>query len=138
MLSNYLEKLIQKFPGASYTPLASRDEYLLTLHFQGRTSLICLKEDAKELHLRSNLAENPDYNRENVYCYLMEANVMGRKTGGAHFGYAEGMITFQKELPADLSYNAFFDEVELFWNWLENYWKAEFERFQKMAKERIL
>lgn len=133
VLSDHLEQFVKSFALTSYKPLAEQDEYLLDLRDDTK---LYIKELEDGYALRSNIIETPKENLENLYSYLMNANLLGQGTGGAEIAIADETLILQSCIDADIDAKQFEDAIESFWNYLD-YWKEEVHSFQKQTQQRL-
>lgn len=76
--------------------------------------------------LRAPIQEVPKAKREDLFCLLMRANLLGQGTGENRIGLdtQEKFLTLSLGLPYELNYKTFKDKLEDFINYLV-YWKEE-------------
>ncbi|MDR2539456.1 MAG: type III secretion system chaperone [Chlamydiales bacterium] len=69
--------------------------------------------------------------QEEVFIYLMKANLLGQGTGGSVIGLSrdEKFLTLRLVLPYDMNYKVFKDALEDFTNYLD-FWKNELSYYQ--------
>lgn len=80
----------------------------------------------------------PTKKREELFMFLMKANLLGQGTGGGTIGLDENenLLTLSFVLPYDINYKIFKESLEDFVNYLE-YWKEELHRY-KINSEGLL
>ncbi|MES2273074.1 MAG: type III secretion system chaperone [Chlamydiota bacterium] len=73
----------------------------------------------------------PKLRREDLFIYLMRANLLGQGTGGARIGLdqEEKFLTLSLGLPYEMNYQAFKESLEDFVNYLI-YWREEVTKFE--------
>ena len=87
----------------------------------------------------SNLTTCPEGKREDLFIYLMRANLLGQGVGGARIGLdaEEKFLTLSHELPYSPKYEVFKEKIEDFINYVK-YWMDEIEKLKKQIEESIL
>jgi hypothetical protein len=105
----------------------------------GRFSLredvdVLLQEMEKGLYFHANICLCPQQKKEDLFLYLMRANLLGRGTGGASIGLdaQEKFLTLSRSLAYEVNYMEFKEKLEDFVNYLL-YWREEMEKFEKQA-----
>lgn len=95
-----------------------------------------IQVDLKDLDpgfaMQANVCECPQKKREDLYIYLMRANLLGQGTGGARIGMdeKEKSLTLSLGLPYEMNYMAFRESLEDFVNYLI-FWREEMVKFEK-------
>ncbi len=86
----------------------------------------------------SNLMTPPKEGREDLFMYLMKANLLNQGTGGSTIGLDinEKFLTLSIAMPYELNYQGFKEKLEDFVNYVI-YWREEITKIQK-AKENNL
>lgn len=76
----------------------------------------------------------PEKKREELFSFLMRANLLGQGTGGARIGMSaeEKSLTLSLGLPYEMNYQAFREKLEDFINYLV-YWREEVTKFMKQT-----
>lgn len=84
------------------------------------------------LSLFSSILPTPQQALEDLFLLLMRANYLGRGTGGAKIALSndEKSLTLIRNIPYELSYDAFKLSVEDFINYLL-YWREEVAKFER-------
>ena len=84
--------------------------------------------------MRANISPCPYEEREDLFIYLMRANLLGQGTGGSRIGLdeEEKNLTLSLGLPYDMNYHAFKEAFEDFVNHLI-YWRDTVAKFEKNA-----
>lgn len=74
----------------------------------------------------------PAHKREELFIYLMKANLLGQGTGGGviSLDQDEKFLTLCLVLPYDMKYKIFKDALEDFTNYLD-FWKKELSNYQQ-------
>jgi len=74
----------------------------------------------------------PQKNKEELFSYLMRANLLGQGTGGSRIGLdeREKSLTLSLGIPYEINYKAFKENLEEFVNHLL-YWRDEIANFEK-------
>lgn len=123
-----IEHLVQKLAEELHldaTPQKDKNGYY-QLNIQSNTS-ICIKDLCPGLFFSAKMIELPKgKSHEALYIYLMQANTLGRGTGGSAIGIdaTEKYLTLSQSLPFELDYVAFYETVEDFVNYID-YWKQK-------------
>lgn len=81
----------------------------------------------------------PEVKQEDLFIYLMKANLFGQGTLGATIGLSEdySLLTLSKAMAYDVNYKSFRESLEDFANILE-YWRVEVQKHVELAKGDIL
>jgi len=106
------------------TPKQDKNGYF-QLKIQRNTILI--KDLHPGLFFSAKIVALPqERNNEALYLYLMQANILGRGTGGSALGIdtMEKYFTLSHILPFELDYVFFYETLEDFVNYLD-YWKQK-------------
>lgn len=127
MLREYLEKLCKEL--AINTPKLN-EEKLFPLQI-GEES-ITLKDLDPGVALHAQICEVPKKKREELFIYLMRANLLGQGTGSARIGLDadEKFLTLSLGLPYEMNYQIFKENVEDFVNYLI-WWRDEVVKFEQ-------
>ena len=90
-------------------------------------------------YFHADLVFPPDQKREDLFIYLMRANLLGQGTDGARIGLdaEEKSLTLSYELPYAPKYEEFKDKIEDFINFV-SYWKDEIQKHKQQMNETIL
>ena len=96
---------------------------------------IQIKELDPGLSFFSKIAPCPQLKKEELFMYLMKANLLGQGTGGSTLAMDENenFLTLSLVLPYDMNYKMFKDALEDFANYLD-FWRNELIRHQKLAE----
>ena len=135
MLVDFLNKLANELALPSLSPPDKNKVYSflfsddITLYFQ---------DLSPGTFLYASLKECPKKEREELFLYLMQANLLGEGTGGAAIGMdeEEKYLTLSLSMPYEVNYMEFKEKVEDFINYLL-YWREEIEKKEQKAKQTI-
>lgn len=129
MVQGFLEKLCAEL---SITPIPKLNEKKnYQFRFSPGTEI-----DLADLHpgveMRAVISPCPSGKREDLFIYLMRANLLGQGTGGARIGLdeKEKNLTLSLGLPYEMKYHAFREAFEEFVNHLV-YWRDVVAKFEK-------
>ena len=105
----------------------------------GESLKIRIKNLNPGTYFASQIAPCPKVKREDLFIYLMKANLFGQGTLGAALGISadETTITLSIVLPYEMDYPSFKGAVEDFANIID-YWKQEIDQHLKLAKGGVL
>lgn len=97
---------------------------------------VAMKDLDPGLGLQAVVCPCPRGRKEEIFIYLMRANLLGQGTGGAALGIDqdEKFLTLSLGLPYELNYKTFKESVEDFINYLI-YWREEVAKLE--TEERI-
>lgn len=130
-----LQPLLAKLCKQLDIPLPSISEKkTFTLPFQ-KDLFVSFEEQNENIFLKGNLFPCPQENREELFLYLMKANLFGQGTGNFTIGLDpdENFLTLSTSLPYEIKEQEFKEVTEDFVNFLL-YWKGELETWtQKKA-----
>ena len=136
-----LKELLQKFASDVDKELNSiakeqKEAMLLKL---GPSLEVVLKELKPGILFSSTIGPIPKERKEELFSYLMHANVLGQGTGGAALGMSqdEKFLTLSLSIAYDINYTDFKERLEEFSNFTV-YWKEELERFEKESKQGVV
>ena len=126
MLLDYLEKLCKEL--AINTPKINQEKAFL-LRVGGES--IDLKDLEPGVALHAKIGSAPQKKREELFIYLMRANLLGQGTGSARIGLSsdEKLLTLSLGLPYEMNYQVFREAIEDFVNYLI-YWRDEVTKFE--------
>lgn len=134
MLAQHVAKLYEELnidkkvdPEKEVYPLAVND------------SIIHMQEMEDGFFYRGNILSCPSDHLEEVFIYVMRANLLGQGTGSAVIGIdeQEKYLTLSLHLPYEQNYRAFKEGLEDFINYLM-YWREEIEELLKKTREKLL
>ena len=97
---------------------------------------VALKDLDPGVAMQAQICPCPNLRREELFIYLMRANLLGQGTGGSRIGIdsEEKFLTLSLGLPYEMNYKIFKDALEDFVNYLI-YWRdivAKFEREEQV------
>ncbi len=100
---------------------------------------VVLRELKPGLVFTSTIGAIPKERKEELFSFLMHANVLGQGTGGAAIGMDEyeKFLTLCLNLNYDINYTEFKARVEEFSNFTV-YWQEELKRFKKETEESVV
>ena len=126
MLKTLLQKISDVF-GYRLDEITN-DNFTLTITAEIEISV--LKEE-EQLYLYSPITLAPLDNQEEIYTYLMKANLLGQGTGKTSIGLDNNdkFLTLSYVMPYEETYENFKDKLELFVNYLF-FWKDEVKKLQ--------
>lgn len=136
-----LKELVQKFAsdlGEELGSVAKVDKE--TVHIKvGGALEIALKELKPGISFSSVIGPIPKERKEELFSYLMHANVLGQGTGGAALGMSadEKFLTLGLCLAYDINYTEFKERLEEFSNFTV-YWQEELARFKRESEQSVL
>ena len=83
--------------------------------------------------MQADIAICPNKRKEELFIYLMRANLLGQATGGCRIGLSqnEKVLTLSLGLPYELNYSVFKEKFEDFVNYLV-YWREEMQNEKPM------
>ena len=127
MLRAHLEKLCKELAIDPVPKLNEQKVYLFRLG----NYLIALKDLDPGVAMQAKIDPCPPKRREDLFIYLMRANLLGQGTGGARIGIDqdEKFLTLSLGLPYEMNYQIFRETVEDFVNYLI-YWQGEVAKFE--------
>lgn len=138
---NMLKELIQKFATDVEKELNS-----FTTEKKGAVQVsigpdleVILSELKPGILFESRIGEVPKARKEELFSFLMHANVLGQGTGGAALGLTgdEKFLTLSLDLAYDINYTEFKERLEEFSNFTV-YWKEELERFKTESEQSVV
>ncbi len=90
------------------------------------------------LYLSSQITACPEQKKEELFSYLMKANLLGEGTGNGAIGLdnSEKFLTLIHKMPYEENYQIFKESMEDFVNYLI-YWEEEIKRFHRVLMEKI-
>ncbi len=133
MLREYLEQLCRELEIATpklnekkWYPFRLREEIEMTL-----------KDLEPGVAMQAVVCPCPKARKEDLFMFLMRANLLGQGTGGARIGMDadEKSLTLSLGLPYEMNYKIFKEMIEDFVNYLI-YWKEMVAKFQ--SEEQLL
>jgi len=129
MVQGFLEKLCAEL---SITPVPKLNEKKIYLFRFSLGVEIDFADLYPGVEMRAVIAFCPSKRREDLFIYLMRANLLGQGTGEARIGLdeQEKNLTLSLGLPYEMNYHAFKEAFEEFVNHLV-YWREIVAKFQK-------
>src|SRR6185503_7483227 len=105
MVHGFLEKLCAEL---SITPVPKLNEKNFYLFCFSPGTEVALADLHPGVEMRSNICPCPIGKREDLFIYLMRANLLGQGTGGARIGLddKEKNLTLSLGLPYEMNYHA--------------------------------
>ncbi len=122
MLRDYLEQICKELEVEK--PKLNEEKWY---PFKLRDDLqIDLKDLDPGVAMAARMCDAPQKKREELFMYLMRANLLGQGTGGARIGMdqEEKSLTLSMGLPYEMDYTAFRESLEDFANYLV-FWREE-------------
>ena len=127
MLEECLTQLVENL---ALEDALSKENKLYTLKLH-KELIITFRELDPGCTFFATIGTCPINKQEEVFIYLMKANLLGQGTGGSVIGLDrdEKFLTLCLSLPYDMKYKVFKDALEDFTNYL-NFWKEELSCYQ--------
>ena len=128
MLKTLIDQLSKElWEGERVSP---NDEGTFILRFKGDLVISLKEEEGVGVTFVCPIAPLPSKHQESYLERTMEANLLGRETGGSVLGLAaDGKhILMTQRLPIDVNYREFHDALEDFINYAES-WRHETAEF---------
>lgn len=128
MLREYLKDLCKEL--AIPMPKLS-DRKMYRFHLAANVEVF-LKDLDPGIGMQAKIGPCPAKKTEDLFIYLMCANLLGQGTGGARIGIDEDekFLTLSLGLPYEMNYKFFQETLEDFVNYLEH-WRGELTKFEK-------
>ncbi len=132
MLKSFLEKISDEL---KLGPTVKEDK-TFSVAFSKET-VVKFSDLYPGVEMKSVIGACPKGKREDLFIYLMRANLLGQGTGGCRIGLdeSENHLTLSLGLPYEMKYDAFKIAIENFINHLV-YWRdciAKFERNENVS-----
>ncbi len=126
MLREYLEKLCKEL---EIVPPKLNEQKIYPLKIGGES--VAIKDLDPGIALHAQICEVATKKKEELFIYLMRANLFGQGTGGCRIGIDanEKLLTLSLGLPYEMNYQMFKDTVEDFVNYLI-YWRDMIAKFE--------
>lgn len=127
MLRDYLEQLCKEL-AIDATPKRNEQH---VYPFRLGEELIALKDLEPGIAMQARICLCPAKKKEELFMFIMRANLLGQGTGGARIGLdsEEKFLTLSLGLPYEMNYQGFKDNFEDFVNYLI-YWRDEVTKFE--------
>lgn len=129
MVQGFLEKLCAELSIAPIPKLNEKKVFLF--RFSPGTEIV-LADLHPGVEMRATISSCPHERGEDLFIYLMRANLLGQGTSGARIGLdeKEKNLTLSLGLPYEMNYHAFKEAFEEFVNHLV-YWREIVAKFGK-------
>lgn len=130
MLSQLLEKLAEEITFTSAPQWKGEEECHFQIFPEVEIYLQTLKP--KGIFISSILSPVPTLKKEEIFLRLMEANLLGQGTGGGVISLdtQENFLTLSLDLPYEMDYVKFKEQIEDFVNYL-SYWREEIKKLEQ-------
>lgn len=127
MLRDYLAKLCKELAIEATPKLNEQKIY----PFRLGNEIIALKDLEPGVAMQAQISLCPEKKKEDLFIFLMRANLLGQGTGGARIGIdsEEKFLTLSLGLPYEMNYQSFKETIEDFVNYLI-YWREEVAKFE--------
>lgn len=134
MLENLLDTLKNEFEKRFLTEKKAHEQFKITIS-NGLEIEMTHEEDT--FYFSSHLCALPENRREELFIYLMKANLFGEGTGGCVLGLTqdEKFLTLSYKTNSEINFKTFKEKFEDFLNY-HLYWKEEVTQFA--TQENIL
>lgn len=129
LLRDYLEKLHEELE-IDLKPKMN-EKKIFSFIFRNDVQ-VDLKDLDPGVAMQSKICPCPNKKREDLFIFLMRANLLGQGTGGSRIGLdpEEKFLTLSLGLPYELNYQSFKENLEDFINYLI-YWREEIAKIEK-------
>jgi hypothetical protein len=129
MLQDFLQKLCGELAISPVPKLNEKKFYSFRISEEIEAQLRDLDPGVS---MTARIASCPSARREDLFIFLMRANLLGQGTGGARIGMEGGdkFLTLSLGLPYEMNYQTFRETLEDFINYLI-YWREEVAKFEK-------
>lgn len=129
MLRQYLELLCSEL---EIEPAPKLNEQKFYPFRFSEDLLVQMRDLEPGVAMHANICLCPETKKEDLFIYLMRANLLGQGTGGSRIGLDanEKFLTLSRGLPYEMNYQLFKESVEDFVNYLF-YWREEVTKFEK-------
>ncbi|HSX13904.1 MAG TPA: type III secretion system chaperone [Chlamydiales bacterium] len=106
-------------------------EKVFVFPFSDTISVQCIDLEPGVAFL-STIHDCPKKKREDLFIWIMQANLLGQGTGGCRIGLdkEEKVLTLSFAIPYEIDYRLFRERFEDFVNYV-TYWREEIEKFEK-------
>jgi hypothetical protein len=134
MLQQWLDSFTEEF-SLPVTKLNAEKSCTLSL---SSSIPLSFKDLETSGYVTSHILSLPKEHLEELFIFLMKANLLGQGTGPATIGIdaSEKFLTLSMHIPYEGNYRLFKEQLEDFVNYLL-YWREEVPKFQKKLSERI-
>lgn len=129
MLRNYLETFCKELE--IDIPPKSKESMSYQLKLANET--ITIKDLDPGIAMHAEICEAPKNKKEELFIFLMRANLLGQGTGSNRIGLDqnEKFLTLSLGLPYEINYQTFKETVEDFVNYVI-YWREEVAKFENI------
>ncbi len=129
MLREYIQQICSELAITPVPKLSEQKVFPLKVSNEVQVSLRDLDPGVS---MQSRICPCPEKKKEDLFIYLMRANLLGQGTGGARIGLEtdEKFLTLSLGLPYEMNYRTFRENLEDFVNYLI-YWREEVAKFEK-------
>ncbi len=134
MLENLLDKLKSEFEDRFLTEKTGLEQFKLKLRDGLEIEII---HEENMFYLSSHICALPETRREELFIYLMKANLFGEGTAGCVLGLTqdEKFLTISLQTNSEINFKTFKEKFEDFLNY-QLYWNEEVIQFA--TQENIL
>lgn len=129
-----LEKFLKTLCDELIMPVPARNkEKVFLFPFNDTISVKCIDLEPG-IGLSGDVCECPKQRREDLFIWIMRANLLGQGTGGCRIGLDkdEKVLTLSLGIPYEIDYSLFKEKFEDFVNYVI-YWREEVEKFEKQG-----
>lgn len=136
MLETFLNQLILDLELGPIPPKDEKQKYFISLTSDLKISV---KELNPGLLFQTVVNICPNLKKEELFIWMMKANLLGQGTGGGVLGLdeEEKLILFSLFLPFEMNYKTFKEAIEDVANYTD-YWKEELIKHQENAENSLL
>ncbi len=129
MICEFVQKICAELSIPLATQIDSKNIYQIKLG--SKTPIDCV-DLLPGLGLRAPIAAIPNRRKEEIFVYVMRANLLGQGTALSRIGMdkQEKSLTLSLGIPYELDYRSFREAFEEFANHLI-YWRAEILKFEQ-------
>ncbi len=129
LLRDYLEQLYQELEIKQKPKL--NEKKFFSFNFSEAIQ-VAMKDLDPGVAMHAKICPCPEKKREDLFIFLMRANLLGQGTGGSRIGLdpEEKFLTLSLGLPYEMNYQSFKDKVEDFVNYLI-YWRDEVAKIEQ-------
>jgi len=128
MLKEFIDQVCQEL---DISPPKRNEEKAFAFSLNKEIQVL-LKDLDPGVAMQAKICPCPPKKREDLFIYLMRANLLGQGTGGSRIGLGsdEKFLTLSLGLPYEMNYRAFKENLEDFVNYLI-FWQTEVAKFEK-------
>lgn len=129
MLQEFLEMLCSEL---AISPIPKVNEKKIAFFRLNDGIEVELRDLDPGVALSAKILECPQKRQEDLFIFLMRANLLGQGTGGSRIGLGldEKTLTLSLGLPYEMNYKAFKETIEDFINYLI-FWREEVAKFEQ-------